>query len=127
MTTHLAVALAVKSGEADAGMGVYSAAKTLGLEFVPVATERYEIAIRREHLDDPRVAELCAAITSSGFQGRLWTGLGVTIPGDRRAALTALITASSGVVHVIPLISHVFMPKDPAICLQCDGNLREVP
>ncbi len=69
VTTHLAVALAVKSGEADAGMAVYSAAKALGLEFIPVATERYEIAIRREHLDDPRVAELCAAITSSAFRG----------------------------------------------------------
>jgi putative molybdopterin biosynthesis protein len=68
VTTHLAVALAVKSGEADAGMAVYSAGKALGLEFIPVATERYEIAIRREHLDDPRVAELCAAITSSAFR-----------------------------------------------------------
>ena len=68
VTTHIAVALAVKSGEANAGMGVYSAAKALGLEFVPVATERYEIAIRHEHLEDPRVAELCAAITSSAFR-----------------------------------------------------------
>jgi putative molybdopterin biosynthesis protein len=68
VTTHLAVALAVKTGEADAGMCVYSAAKALGLSFKPVATERYEIAIRREHLDDPRVAELCAAVTSPAFK-----------------------------------------------------------
>jgi putative molybdopterin biosynthesis protein len=68
VTTHLAVALAVKSGEADAGMCVYSAAKALGLPFTPVATERYEIAIRHEHLDDPRVAELCSAITSPSFR-----------------------------------------------------------
>jgi putative molybdopterin biosynthesis protein len=68
VTTHLAVALAVKSGEADAGMCVYSAAKALGLPFKPVATERYEIAIRRGHLDDPRVAELCSAITSPAFK-----------------------------------------------------------
>jgi putative molybdopterin biosynthesis protein len=69
VTTHLAVALAVKSGEADAGMCVFSAAKALGLPFKPVATERYEIAIRREHLDDPRVAELCTAVTSPVFKG----------------------------------------------------------
>ncbi len=68
VTTHLAVALAVKTGEVDAGMCVYSAAKALGLSFKPVATERYEIAIRREHLDDPRVAELCAAVTSPAFK-----------------------------------------------------------
>lgn len=68
VTTHLAVALAVKSGEAEAGMCVYSAAKALGLPFTPVATERYEIAIRSGHLADPRVAELCAAITSPSFK-----------------------------------------------------------
>ena len=68
VTTHLAVALAVKSGEAEAGMCVYSAAKALGLPFKPVSTERYEIAIRSEHLDDPRVTELCNAITSPAFR-----------------------------------------------------------
>lgn len=68
VTTHLAVALAVKSGEADAGMGVYSAAKALGLRFMPVASERYEIAIRREHLEDTRVSELCNTLVSPAFK-----------------------------------------------------------
>jgi putative molybdopterin biosynthesis protein len=67
-TTHLAVALAVKSGEADAGMCVYSAAKAFGLPFVPVAQERYEIAVRQTHIDDPRITALCAAIASSEFK-----------------------------------------------------------
>ena len=67
-TTHIAVALAVKSGEADAGMCVYSAAKALGLSFVPVASERYELAIRSRHLKDPRVMALCDAISSSPFK-----------------------------------------------------------
>jgi molybdopterin molybdochelatase len=35
VTTHLAVALAVKHGEADAGLGVYSAAKAYDLAFSP--------------------------------------------------------------------------------------------
>ncbi|WAC04819.1 MAG: molybdopterin biosynthesis protein [Methanoregula sp.] len=68
VTTHLAVALAVKSGEADTGMCVYSAAKALGLSFVPVAQERYELAIRKSHMADPRVAALCAAIASPAFK-----------------------------------------------------------
>ncbi|MFY9801146.1 MAG: molybdopterin biosynthesis protein [Methanoregula sp.] len=68
VTTHLAVALAVKSGEGDAGMCVYSAAKALGLRFIPVASERYEIAIRREHLDDPRVSKLCNTLVSPAFR-----------------------------------------------------------
>jgi molybdopterin molybdotransferase/putative molybdopterin biosynthesis protein len=68
VTTHLAVALAVKTGEVDAGMCVYSAAKALGLPFVPVASERYEIAIRRGHLEDPRVSMLCDTIVSGEFK-----------------------------------------------------------
>ena len=68
VTTHVAVALAVKSGEADAGMCVYSAAKALGLPFMPVANERYELAFRKEHADDPRLVALIAAIRSPAFR-----------------------------------------------------------
>ncbi len=68
VTTHIAVALAVKSGEADAGMCVYSAAKALGLPFVPVARERYELAIRHEHVKDPRIATIIRAIRSPAFR-----------------------------------------------------------
>jgi putative molybdopterin biosynthesis protein len=71
VTTHIAVALAVKSGEADAGMCVYSAAKALGLPFVPVAREQYELAFRREHADDPRLNVLLGAIRSPGFKAIL--------------------------------------------------------
>lgn len=68
VTTHIAVALAVRSGEADAGLCVYSAAKALGLPFVPVASERYELAFRQEHADDPRLESLILAIRSPEFR-----------------------------------------------------------
>jgi len=86
VTTHLTVALAVKSGEAEAGMCVYSAARALGLKFVPVASERYEIAIRRTHLADPRVAALCDAIESPLFKEVLHRlgGYDTTETGVRR-------------------------------------------
>jgi putative molybdopterin biosynthesis protein len=71
VTTHIAVALAVKSGEADAGMCVYSAAKALGLPFVPVAQERYELAFRREHAEDRRLKNLITAIRSPAFRDTL--------------------------------------------------------
>lgn len=71
VTTHLAVALAVKSGEADAGMGVFSAAQALHLRFVPVATERYELAIRASHMADPRVKALVETIGSPEFKAVL--------------------------------------------------------
>jgi molybdenum cofactor synthesis domain-containing protein len=71
VTTHLAVALAVKSGEADAGLGVYSAAKSLGLSFVPIGKERYEMVTRKKNLDDPRVAGLFRTVGSDQFKNIL--------------------------------------------------------
>ncbi|MBI4688355.1 MAG: molybdopterin biosynthesis protein [Nitrospirae bacterium] len=43
--THMGVASAVLSGIADTGLGVLSAAMALGLDFIPVAKERYDLAI----------------------------------------------------------------------------------
>jgi putative molybdopterin biosynthesis protein len=43
--THTAVAAAVAGGTADAGLGVLAAAKALGLEFIPVASERYDLLV----------------------------------------------------------------------------------
>ena len=86
VTTHIAVALAVKSGEADAGMCVYSAAKALHLPFVRVAQERYELAIRREHADDPRLVALIRAVGSSAFKDILdqLGGYDTTATGQER-------------------------------------------
>jgi molybdate-binding protein/DNA-binding XRE family transcriptional regulator len=43
--THLAAAREVRDGRADCCLGVSSAARLLGLDFIPVATERYDFAI----------------------------------------------------------------------------------
>jgi len=68
LTTHIGVALAVKQGEAEAGMCVYSAAKALDLPFLPVGNERYELAIRTTDLHDPRIAALLDALGSPEFK-----------------------------------------------------------
>lgn len=47
MFTHTAVAAAVASGSADAGLGVMAAAKALGLDFVAVSRERYDLVAQR--------------------------------------------------------------------------------
>ena len=67
LTTHIGVALAVRQGEADAGMCVYSAARALGLSFVPIGKERYELAIRTDDMTDPRIRLLHEAIRSEHF------------------------------------------------------------
>ena len=71
LTTHIGVALAVRQGEADAGMCVYSAARALGLPFVPVGRERYELAIRTGDLADSRISTLLSEIKSERFKGIL--------------------------------------------------------
>ena len=75
VTTHTAVALAVRSGEVDAGMCVYSAAKAYGLSFVPVASERYELAVKSGDLEDPRISGLLDAVRSDRFR-EILTALG---------------------------------------------------
>jgi putative molybdopterin biosynthesis protein len=84
--THTAVALAVRSGEAEAGMGVASAARAFGLSFVPVASERYELAIPVSALDDRRVQALVDAVSSPEFRTALekMGGYRTEITGARR-------------------------------------------
>ncbi len=60
--THMAVAAAVLSGAADTGLAVLSAARALGLDFVPVAQERYDLAIPQEFIDTPMMQALLAII-----------------------------------------------------------------
>lgn len=43
--THLAVAVAVASGRADCGLGIASAARALGLDFLPLFYEQYDLAL----------------------------------------------------------------------------------
>ncbi|MDD1664467.1 MAG: molybdopterin biosynthesis protein [Methanomicrobiales archaeon] len=86
LTTHLAVALAVKTGEADAGLGVYSAAKAFNLSFVPVAREPYELVFHANTWEDPRVKALVSAVTSPSFKRgleALW-GYDVRMTGGLR-------------------------------------------
>lgn len=88
-TTHLGVAVAVKSGEAEMGLGVSSAAQALGLAFRPVATERDQLAMDPASLGDPRVAALVEAISSDAFCSRLEAmgGYNLTHTGERRCSL----------------------------------------
>jgi Periplasmic molybdate-binding protein/domain len=48
----------VYTGLADATLGIKSAADALGLDFIPVAEEPYELVIPAEHMEHPAVAAL---------------------------------------------------------------------
>ena len=74
--THLAVASAVAEGSAkggakggaDVGLGVYAAARAFGLDFVPVAKERYDLVLLAADRHRPPLSWLLDAVASPGFR-----------------------------------------------------------
>jgi putative molybdopterin biosynthesis protein len=66
--THMNVAMAVASGAADAGLGIYAAAKALSLDFVPVTRERYDLVIPSAYLPDEKIMLLIEIIRSDEFK-----------------------------------------------------------
>ncbi len=66
--THMAVAVAVASGLADTGLGILSAADALGLDFIPVGDEQYDLLMRRSFYESPTGARLLAVVRSAEFR-----------------------------------------------------------
>ena len=60
--THMSVAAAVANGSVDTGMGIRAAANALDLDFVPIAEERYDLIVPRQHADDPKIAAILELI-----------------------------------------------------------------
>ena len=71
MTTHMAVAAAVDSGSADAGLGVLSAANAMGLDFIPVGDEEYDFAVPKKYLDTPMLKLFIEMLKSKEFATEL--------------------------------------------------------
>jgi putative molybdopterin biosynthesis protein len=69
--THLMVASAVADGNVDAGLGILSAAKVFGLDFVPVIKERYDIIIPKEYYSSLKIQKILAIIKSRKFQKKV--------------------------------------------------------
>jgi putative molybdopterin biosynthesis protein len=66
--THMAVGIAVASGLADAALGVRAAAKALGLDFMPVANEEYDLLVDCRFFESARGCQLQQIIRSDGFK-----------------------------------------------------------
>jgi putative molybdopterin biosynthesis protein len=65
--THMAVAANVKSGTADVGLGILAAARALGLAFIPLTPERYDLVVPQTTFADHRFQELFEVIRSPEF------------------------------------------------------------
>jgi molybdate-binding protein/DNA-binding XRE family transcriptional regulator len=72
---HLAAAWQVQAGAADCCIATRAAAHVFGLHFIPLVSERYDLVIRQQHLDHPRMQNLFDILSRSGFRREL-EGLG---------------------------------------------------
>jgi putative molybdopterin biosynthesis protein len=69
--THTAVAALIADGSADCGLGIRAAAAALDLDFVPLASEPYELALRAAALDEPRIAALIETLRSAALRSEV--------------------------------------------------------
>lgn len=76
--SHAAVAQAVASGQCDAGLGIAVAAEAAGLDFVPLAHERYHLVCLKSALNQPGIQTLLQTL-----QGREWHDQIASISGYR--------------------------------------------
>lgn len=65
--SHTAVAAIVASGAADVGLGILAAARALGLDFVPLLQERYDLAIPVAFYGSDLLRPLLTLIRSQEF------------------------------------------------------------
>jgi putative molybdopterin biosynthesis protein len=68
LNTHMAVATAVATGSASTGLGIYSAAKAMNLDFIKVAYEDYDFLVTFDLLEDDRIKKFIDVIKSDKFR-----------------------------------------------------------
>jgi putative molybdopterin biosynthesis protein len=68
---HLPAAWQVRTGAADCCIATQAAARLFGLGFIPLVSQRYDLAIRRQHLDLPTVQTLLDTLNRSSFRREL--------------------------------------------------------
>jgi molybdopterin molybdotransferase/putative molybdopterin biosynthesis protein len=66
--THLAVAAAIASGRADCGLGIEAAAQALGLDFIPLYQEHYDLVIPQMYYESQLLEPLFEILIAQDFQ-----------------------------------------------------------
>jgi putative molybdopterin biosynthesis protein len=82
--THTSVAAQIVSGSADAGMGIYSAAKLYDLDFIPICIEEYDLIVPDHAWETPQVQAMIETLKSDAFREKILSLGGYTIenPGE---------------------------------------------
>jgi len=68
LDTHLAVASSIAQGKADVGLGIEAAARSCGLDFLPLFRERYDLVMPKENYRSQLLAPLLELIASEDFR-----------------------------------------------------------
>ena len=69
--THLAVAAAVAGGRADVGLGVLSAARALGMDFIPLRNEQYDLVMSVDAYESDHMRALLSVIRDPEFKQKV--------------------------------------------------------
>ena len=69
--THTSVAAQIASGTADAGLGIYSAAMTYDLDFIPICNEEYDFLIDESAYGGEKVKNFLKILHSDELKDRL--------------------------------------------------------
>jgi putative molybdopterin biosynthesis protein len=68
---HLAAAYAVENGEVDCCVAVHSAARSFGLDFIPLAIERFDLVFDRRSAELPAAKALLDLLSRSQLRRKL--------------------------------------------------------
>jgi putative molybdopterin biosynthesis protein len=71
VATHLEVGLKILRQEADAGVATRATARMLGLDFISLTQERFDILIRKERFFSPGIKTLLEIVGSREFRTRV--------------------------------------------------------
>ena len=71
MVTHTSAAASVESGSADVAVGIYSAAKHFGLNFISIGYEAYDFVIPQEYLEMDIIQYFISQLKSTAFNNEL--------------------------------------------------------
>ena len=92
VSSHFEVARAVAGRQADAGIGIRSAAQLLELDFVPLQATRYDLVVPKAYLKShPTLAHLFETLVSRPFRNEI-------------EALGGYDTSETGKVRALPVM-----------------------
>lgn len=69
--THTGVAALIAAGNADCGLGIYSAAKMYGLDFIEICTEEYDVLVDEKAYKSEKVQKFLEVLKSDELKERL--------------------------------------------------------